>query len=158
MTETRYIAPDSKAEQIMNATVAWLTRRGVSLVGSRELRVVGRSSGEVRTTPVNLLDLDGEQYLVAPRGLTQWVRNIRVAGGGELVVGRRVQAFTIDEVPDADKLPILREYLRRWGWEVGKFFDGVTKDATDDELLAIAPGFPVFRVVTVPEVARADAA
>ena len=93
-----------------------------------------------------LLDLDGTHYLVAPRGTTEWVRNLRAAGEGELRLGRRVEAFRAEELADADKMPVLRAYLRRWGWEVGQFFEGVTKDATDAELAAIAPGFPVFAV------------
>src|SRR5262245_60151175 len=89
----RYLRPGWFTEHVFNPTVRWLTRRGISLAGSRELRVVGRSSGELRTTVVNVLDLDGRRYLVAPRGTTQWVRNLRVAGGGELRVGRRYERF-----------------------------------------------------------------
>jgi deazaflavin-dependent oxidoreductase (nitroreductase family) len=107
--------------------------------------VRGRKSGEWRTTLVNVLTAaDGRRYLVAPRGHTQWVRNLRVSGAGELRLGRKSEAFTATEVPDADKIPVLREYLDRWGWEVGRFFEGVTKHATDAELAEIAPGFPVF--------------
>jgi deazaflavin-dependent oxidoreductase (nitroreductase family) len=112
------------------------------------LRVRGRKSGEWRSTPVNLLTSGDDRYLVSPRGTTQWVRNIRSAGTGELRVGRRVEAFRVAEVPDDAKVPVLREYLRKWGWEVGAFFEGVDKSATDDQLAAIAPGFPVFRVLT----------
>ena len=144
-TTDRYIAP-SRIDRMFNAIVAWLTRRGVSVAGSRVLAVRGRSSGEWRTTVVNLLTSDGERYLVAPRGETQWVRNLRAAGGGELRVGRHHEKFTADELGTGDKLPVLRAYLARWGWEVGRFFDGVGADATDDQLIAIAPGFPVFRV------------
>ncbi len=74
------------------------------MAGSRELRVVGRRSGQVRTTVVNLLEVDGRRYLVAPRGTTEWV-NLRVAGAGELRVGRQVEDFTAAEVGDADKVP-----------------------------------------------------
>lgn len=144
----RYLRPDRAMDRWLNRVVTWLAERGVSPYGSRILAVRGRTSGEWRTVPVNVLTLDGERYLVAPRGHTQWVRNIRVAGGGELRLGRRAEAITVVEVPDADKVPILREYLRRWGWEVGQFFEGITKDATDAELEEIAPGFPVFRVTT----------
>ncbi|MFD0854713.1 nitroreductase, partial [Actinomadura adrarensis] len=84
--------------------------------------------------------------LIAPRGHTQWVRNIRVAGGGELRRGRRVEAFTVTELPDADKLPILRDYFDRWGWEVARFFEDLPKKPSDDQLVAIAPGVPVFRI------------
>ena len=147
MTETpRYVEPGGFTTKVWNPLVAWLTRRGLSLAGSRELRVVGRTSGEVRRTPVNLLELDGTRYLVAPRGTTQWVRNLRAAGEGQLVVGRRTEEFRSVEVADADKAPILREYLRRWGWEVGAFFEDLSKDADDEALAAAAPGFPVFAI------------
>ena len=144
-TNTRYVAP-SRGDRACNRIAGWMTRRGVSLMGSRVLAVRGRTSGVERTTVVNLLTLGTCQYLVAPRGVTHWVRNLRAAGRGELRVGRRSRAFTAHEVADADKLPVLRSYLARWGWEVGRFFEGVSKGASDDELLAIAHDFPVFEV------------
>jgi hypothetical protein len=94
------------------------------------------------------MTVGGERYLVAPRGHTQWVRNMRAAGGGELRRGRRAEAFTAVELPDADKPPVLREYLRRWAWEVGRFFEGIDATSSDEELLAVAPGFPVFRIAS----------
>jgi deazaflavin-dependent oxidoreductase (nitroreductase family) len=145
-TAPRNIVPGA-ADRVFNAVVQRLTRMGISLMGSRVLAVRGRSSGQWRTVPVNLLTIDGERYLVAPRGHTQWVRNVRAAGGGELRLGRRVEAFAVEELADADKPAILREYLRKWAWEVGRFFDGVDKGSSDAQLLAIAPGFPVFRLV-----------
>ncbi len=111
------------------------------------LEVTGRSSGQPRRTPVNLLTIDGADYLVAPRGQTQWVRNLRASGHGRLLIGRRARAFTATEVADEDKVPVLRAYLKRWKWEVGQFFGGVGPDASDADLLAIAPDHPVFRVV-----------
>ncbi|NUS44299.1 MAG: nitroreductase family deazaflavin-dependent oxidoreductase [Mycobacteriaceae bacterium] len=143
---TRYIAPSGRFEAAMHRSVAFLARRGISLVGSRELAVRGRTSGEWRTVPVNLLVVDGERYLIAVRGNTQWVRNIRVAGGGELRLGRKTESFTVTEIANADKLPTLREYLRKWGWEVGQFFPGLPKNPSDAELAEIAPGVPVFRI------------
>jgi deazaflavin-dependent oxidoreductase (nitroreductase family) len=147
MTEARYVQPGWFTRHIFNRSVRGLTRIGISVAGSRELRVRGRKSGEWRTTPVNLLTIDDARFLVAPRGTTQWVRNIRVSGEGELRVGRRVETFRAAEVPDDAKVPVLREYLRRWGWELGAFFEGVDKNATDADLVRIAPGFPVFRVL-----------
>lgn len=141
----RYIVPTA-ADRVFNRLVGWSTRRGLSVAGSRVLAVRGRRSGEWRETPVNLLELDGQRLLVAPRGETQWVRNLRAAGGGELRIGRRREPFTATEVADADKLPVLRDYLRRWGWEVGKFFEGIDAGSTDQQLLAAAPDFPVFRL------------
>jgi deazaflavin-dependent oxidoreductase (nitroreductase family) len=147
MTEDRYLEPGWFTRNVFNRAVRRLTRMGISVMGSRELRVKGRKSGEWRTTPVNLLTVDGERYLVAPRGVAQWVRNIRVSGTGELRVGRRVEAFAAQEISDDEKPQILREYLRRWAFEVGAFFPGINAKSSTEEIAAIASGFPVFRVV-----------
>jgi len=143
----RYLQPGWFTRHVFNPAIVGLTRLGLSVRGSCELRVRGRTSGEWRHNPVNLLVHDRERFLVAPRGRTQWVRNLERAGTGELRVGRRVEPFRGVPVADADKVDILREYLRRWNAEVGVFFDGVGPDATDEQLAAIAPGYPVFRVV-----------
>jgi deazaflavin-dependent oxidoreductase (nitroreductase family) len=142
----RNIQSKGAINRIFNKSVEGLTRRGISIWGSRVLAVRGRTSGEWRTTPVNPLTHDGKRYLVAPRGHTQWVRNMRVAGGGELRVGRRVENFTAAELPDEQKPDVLRAYLKRWKFEVGVFFEGVGPDAPDEKLLAIAPGYPVFLI------------
>lgn len=141
----RYLTP-GRTTAVFNSVVAWLARAGVSILGSRELRVRGRRTGEWRATPVNLLVVEGQRYLVAPRGQTQWVRNIRVAGGGELRVGRRIEPFRAVELLNEDKPVILRRYLQRWKFEVGVFFDGVDAKSSDARLSEIAPGYPVFRV------------
>ena len=138
--------PDWFTVHVLNPTVAWLTRRGMSVWGSRVLEVRGRKSGEWRRTPVNLLTLGEDRYLVAPRGHVQWTHNMRAAGGGRLVLGRRTEEFTATEVADGDKVEILRAYLKRWKAEVGMFFEGVGADSSDAELLAIAPKHPVFKV------------
>jgi deazaflavin-dependent oxidoreductase (nitroreductase family) len=142
----RNIQPKGAMTRFFNTSVRTLTRHGISIYGSRVLYVRGRKTGEWRTTPVNPLTLDGNRYLVAPRGHTQWVRNMRVAKGGELRVGRRVERFTATELADEEKPEVLRAYLRRWKFEIGVFFDGVGPDASDEQLLAIAPGYPVFRI------------
>jgi deazaflavin-dependent oxidoreductase (nitroreductase family) len=131
---------------VFNPIVAALTRLGVSLLGSRVLEVRGRSSGVPRRTPVNLLELEGERYLIAPRGETQWVRNLRASGEGRLLLGRRAEPFSATELADAEKAPLLRAYLKRWKAEVGAFFDGVGPDASDEEMARIAPKHPVFRL------------
>ena len=114
------------------------------------LEVRGRKTGEPRRTPVNLLTLEGVRYLVAPRGRTHWVRNLRAHGEGRLLLGRRAEHFTASELADDDKLAILRAYLKRWKWEVGKFFDGAGPDSPDDELRRIAPDHPIFRLDPPP--------
>jgi len=142
----RYVKPDWFTKNVFNPTVAVFTRLGVSVWGSRILRVRGRTSGEWRSSPVNLLTFQGARYLVAPRGNTQWVRNIRISHEGELVLGGRAERFRAVELPDEEKLPILRNYLKRWKFEVGMFFQGVGPDSPESELRRIAPDHPVFRV------------
>jgi hypothetical protein len=151
--DTRYVRP-KKATNFFNESVARLTRLGISVYGSRVLYVRGRKTGEWRSQPVNPLPYEGSRYLVAPRGNTQWVRNLRAADyQGELHLGHRTEPFRATELTDDDKPPVLRAYLKRWKWEVGVFFDGVGPGASDAELRRIASGYPVFRIepVTAPE-------
>ena len=150
-SESRYVRPAWFTKHVFNPIVALFTRAGVSVWGSRELRVRGRKTGEWRTTPVNLLTYEGDRYLVAPRGVTQWVRNLRAVGEGELRVGRRTEAFRATELPDEEKPPILRAYLKRWKAEVGVFFGGVGADSSEEELRRISPDHPVFRIEATPK-------
>jgi deazaflavin-dependent oxidoreductase (nitroreductase family) len=134
-------------KNVFNRALSGLMGLGFSVWGSRVLEVRGRTSGEPRRTPVNLLSLDGARYLVAPRGETQWVRNLRAAGEGRLLLGRRSEPFTaVEIVADAEKVPILRAYLKRWKAEVGVFFDGVGPDSPEQELRDAAAKHPVFRI------------
>jgi deazaflavin-dependent oxidoreductase (nitroreductase family) len=143
---TRYVRPDWFTRNVFNRLVAGMTRLGVSVWGSRVLEVRGRKSGEPRRNPVNPLTLDGVRYLVAPRGHTQWVRNLRVAGEGYLLLGGRRERFSARELGDGEKEPVLRAYLGKWKWEVGQFFGGVGADAPAEDLRRIAPDHPVFRI------------
>ena len=145
--QNRYVVP-KRVEGGFAAAVRWLTAHGMSLMGSRVLLVRGRKSGELRSTPVNLLVLDGERFLVAPRGNTQWVRNARAAGVGQLQLGRHTEHVTLTELPVDERGPVLRVYVTKWGWEVGRFVEGLSKKSTDAEIAAVAPGMPVFRVRT----------
>lgn len=132
--------------KVFNPIVAGLTRIGLPIAGSRVLEVKGRKSGEWRRTPVNPLAHEGERYLVAPRGETQWVRNMRVSGGGRLAGRGGSEEFRAVEVPVAERPRVLRAYLRKWKWEVGAFFDGVGPDSPEEELRRIAPDHPVFKI------------
>jgi deazaflavin-dependent oxidoreductase (nitroreductase family) len=138
--------PGWVTKHVVNNVVGWLTRAGISVAGSRVLEVPGRTTGAPHQTPVNLMTVNGTRYLVSPRGHTQWVRNLRAGGRGRLLLGRRSEAFATTEIPDEQKTPFLREYLRRWKFEVGMFFDGVGPDSPDADFARIAPDHPVFRV------------
>jgi deazaflavin-dependent oxidoreductase (nitroreductase family) len=147
--DTHFKRPGWFTKNVFNRIVAGLTRLGISVLGSRVLEVRGRSSGQWRQTPVNLLTYEGQRYLVAPRGETQWVRNVRVSGEGRLRLGSKAEPFTAVEVSDdAEKAAILRAYLKRWKAEVGVFFEGVGPDSPEEELRRIAPRHPVFRIVS----------
>jgi deazaflavin-dependent oxidoreductase (nitroreductase family) len=145
--QPHYQAPGWFTRNVFNRIVAGLTKAGVSVWGSRVLETKGRTSGLPRRTPVNLLTLDGERFLVSPRGEGQWVRNVRADGGRlTLLLGSRREDLVATEVPLAEREPILRAYLKRWKAEVGIFFDGVGPDSPDAELTRIAPDHPVFRL------------
>ena len=143
-----YRRPGWFTRQVMNRAVARLTRMGVSVWRSRVLEVRGRRSGEPRRVPVNVLELDGQRYLVSARGEGEWVRNVRAADGAlDLLLGRRREAVRATELADVDKVPVLRAYLARWKAEVGVFFDGVDADSDDEAIAAIAHRHPVFSLV-----------
>ncbi|WP_455353946.1 nitroreductase family deazaflavin-dependent oxidoreductase [Streptomyces sp. SYSU K217416] len=140
-----YIKPN-RFDQLLNRTIGLLARRGISLAGTNELAVRGRKSGEWRRVPVNPLPYEGGPYLVSARGHSEWVRNLRAAGGGQLRVGRKTRSFTAVELTDDEKPQVLRSYLERWGWEVGRFFGEVNAKSPDEQLRAAAPRHPVFRI------------
>jgi deazaflavin-dependent oxidoreductase (nitroreductase family) len=140
-----YQRPDWFTRNLFNRLVSGLTRLGISVRGSRVLEHRGRTSGKLHHTPVNLLTHEGRQYLVAPRGDTQWVRNVRSAHGHlVLILGRKRQHCTATEVPVDDSVPILRSYLEKWAFETGMFFGGITADASDTDWAVEAPRHPVF--------------
>ena len=142
----RYQEPDWLTRHVFNPLVALAASWGLSLRGSHILAVRGRKSGQIRTTPVNPLEIGGIRHLIAPRGETEWVRNLRAAGGGELRLGRQHEPIGVEELTDDAKPPILREYLRRWRMETGQFFDGATAESPEADLRRIAAHHPVFRI------------
>ena len=146
MTDTtHYKKPGWFTQHVFNPFIGFLTRRGLSVWGSRVLEVPGRTSGQPRRVPVNLLSYDGGEYLVSPRGHGQWVRNVRANDGSlDLLLGRHRTHRVATEVADVDKVDVLRAYLKRWKAEVGAFFDGVGPDSTDEQIAAIAAKHPVF--------------
>jgi len=146
--QQRYVRPDPFTRYLFNPLVQLLTRLGISVYGSRILAVRGRKSGLWRTTPVNLLEYGGERYLVAPRGVTEWVRNIRQSHSAELRLGARREPIQVVELSDQEKPALLRHYLDRWKWEAGQFFGGVGADAPQSEIDRIAPNHPVFRITS----------
>ena len=139
----RYEEPN-RAAQAANTLIRWLAELGISIAGTRALRVRGRKSGKKRGVVVNLLTVDGVGYLVSPRGNTQWARNVRAAGVVEVGPRWRSQFARVSEVEDAAKPELLRSYLARWYWQVKDYVGGLTPDSNDEQMLAVAPTIPVF--------------
>ncbi len=143
----KYQKPSFLTKHVFNPLLEIAMKLGLSARGSRILSVKGRKTGKAYTTPVNPLSFDGRRYLVAPRGETGWVKNIRVSREGELRLGRKREAVRVEEVGDDVKEPILRAYLANWKAETSIFFGGVTDESPAEELRRIAPDHPVFRIV-----------
>jgi hypothetical protein len=144
---TRYEEPN-RAARAANTVVRWLADLGISIAGTRALRVRGRKTGKQRAVVVNLLTVDGIDYVVSPRGNTQWARNVRAAGvvemGPRWPVFSRSRCTEITEVADDAKPELVRRYLARWYWQVKGYVAPLTPESGDDELRAVAPSIPVF--------------
>ena len=142
----RYDEPNLAARS-GNEVIRWLAEAGISIAGTRALRVRGRKSGKLRGVVINLLTVDGRDYVVSPRGNTQWARNARAAGGVEMGPRWRSRDVRIAEVADDAKPPLLKRYLDRWYWEVKGHIGGLTPESTEDEIRAAAPAIPVFELL-----------
>lgn len=143
----QYQRPDFFTKRVFNPVVALAAKLGLSLRGSRVLSTRGRKSGEWRTTPVNPLSFEGARYLVAPRGETHWVRNVRANGQAKLRIGRKEEPVALEELPDAAKVPLIRAYLKEWAWETKQFFGLPNANVPDADIERIAPEHPVFRIL-----------
>ena len=142
----RYDEPNLAA-RAGNEVIRWLAEAGVSIAGTRALRVRGRKTGKLRGVVINLLSVDGRDYVVSPRGNTQWARNARAAGSVETGPRWRSRVVRITEVADDAKPQLLRRYLDRWYWEVKGHVGGLTPESTDDEMRAAASSIPVFELL-----------
>lgn len=142
----RYDVPN-RAARVANELIRLLAEAGVSIAGTQALRVRGRTTGELRGVVINLLTVADRDYLVSPRGNTQWARNVRAAGVVETGPRWRSHTRRAIEVADDAKPELLRRYLDRWYWEVKGHVGGLTPQSTDEELRAAAPSIPVFELV-----------
>ncbi|MGE2817884.1 nitroreductase/quinone reductase family protein [Mycobacterium heidelbergense] len=140
---TRYEEPN-RAARAANAAIRWLAELGISIAGTRALRVRGRKSGKQRAVVINLLTVDGVDYLVSPRGNTQWARNVRAAGVVEVGPRWRRKRLIATELSDTAKPEVVQRYLARWYWQVKGYVAGLTPESSDEELRAAAPSIPVF--------------
>ena len=142
---SRFDAP-SRLERLFNRVFGTLVGIGLGLRHNYLLHVVGRRSGRTYTTPVDLLDLGGRRFLVAPRGESQWVRNARAAGRVTLTKGRRREELRVRPLADADKPPVLKAYLDRFKRTVQRYFD-VPAGSPAERFVPLAARYPVFELL-----------
>ena len=131
-----------------------LTWLGLAPHDAITLEVRGRTSGRPRRTPILRTPYQGDDYLVALAGEAQWVRNVRASSGSAVVRRRGTRRVHLVEVPSADAVPVIAEYLRRGRERSGeeaaakqaRYYFGLGPEATADDIRAIASYYPVFRI------------
>lgn len=136
----------SPIERAFNRIFGLLVGLGLGLSHNYLLQVRGRKSGRIYSTPIDLLQFGGKRYLVAPRGLTQWVRNAEVAGEVTLKKGRTRQRFRLRSIPDAEKPELLKAYLESFKTAVQRYFP-VPAGSPPEAFVALAPQYPVFELI-----------
>jgi deazaflavin-dependent oxidoreductase (nitroreductase family) len=138
--------PPTAIEALFNRTFGFLAGLGLAPKFIYLLEVRGRKTGKLYRSPVNLMEINGKQILVAPRGRTQWVRNAEATG--EIVLKRASfrQSFALRPIPDENKPTLLKEYLDRYSSAVKKFFP-IPAGSPADSFRPIAPNYPVFELI-----------
>jgi deazaflavin-dependent oxidoreductase (nitroreductase family) len=132
-------------EKVFNRFFGFLVGLGLGLKHNYLLQVRGRKSGKLYSTPIDLLEMDGKRFLVAPRGKTQWVRNAEAAGEVTLKKGGFRQNFRLRAIPDAEKPELLKAYLDRFKTTVQRYFP-VPANSDVQVLASIASNYPVFEL------------
>jgi deazaflavin-dependent oxidoreductase (nitroreductase family) len=145
--DRKYQGP-SRGQRLFNQAFGFLAGLGIAPSFIYLLEVRGRKSGKLYSTAVNLLELNGKQFLVAPRGRTQWVRNAEAAERVTLKRGAR-RNFRLRALADSEKPEVLKAYLTNYKRAVQRFFP-LSPDAPAEEFVKIAPGYPVFELTIAP--------
>jgi deazaflavin-dependent oxidoreductase (nitroreductase family) len=139
-----YRRPGTLAK-VSNSLFTKLAALGIGPAKMASIEVAGRKSGVVRSTAVNLVKIDGTRYLVAPRGNTEWARNVRAAGGKAAIKRGKRTLVQLEELPVDQRAPIIQAYLKENAWVTQREF-GVSPKAPIEEFHRIAPDHPVFRI------------
>ena len=145
MARTRDFTQPTRTERLFNGVIGFLVRFGVGPGHMRVLEVRGRKSGRTYTLPVDLLTLGGKLYLVAPRGRTQWVRNVEAQGEVVLRRGSRTDRYTFRALTAEEKPPVLKAYLDSYKAEVQQFFP-VKAGSPVASFAALADDYPAFEL------------
>jgi deazaflavin-dependent oxidoreductase (nitroreductase family) len=143
---TKFRAP-SAGERLFNRLFGLLVGAGLGFSYNYLLQVRGRKTGKIYSTPINLLEMNGKKFLVAPRGRTQWVRNVEAAGEVTLKRGRKQEKFRLRAIPQAERSEILKLYLDRFRQAVQRYFP-VKAGSEAAAFQGIAENYPVFELLT----------
>lgn len=143
-TQSDFRAP-SYSGRFFNRLFGFFVGLGLAFSYSYLLQVRGRKSGKIYSTPVSLLELNGNKYLVAPRGRTQWVRNAEASGEVSLKRRRNVQRFLLQPISGTEKLEVLKAYLDRFRFAVQGFFP-VPAGSPVESFQNIAADYPAFKL------------
>jgi deazaflavin-dependent oxidoreductase (nitroreductase family) len=148
MTSTPAFREPSPVEKMFNRIFGFLVGLGLGFSYNYLLQVRGRKSGKLYSTPIDLLELKGKRFLVAPRGRTQWVRNAEAAGEVTLKRGGSRQRFRLRPVSDAEKPEMLKAYLDRFKREVQRYFP-VPAGSPREAFVELVPNYPVFELLPI---------
>ncbi len=133
-------------ERLFNRSFGFLVSLGWGFRYNYLLQVRGRKTGRLYSTPIDLLELDGMRFLVAPRGRAQWVRNAEASGEVTLKKGSKSLQFGLREVSGTEKLEILKAYLDQFRGEVQRYFP-VLAGSPADAFLEISDSYPAFELI-----------
>jgi deazaflavin-dependent oxidoreductase (nitroreductase family) len=136
----------SATERVFNRIFGFVVGLGLGFSYNYLLQVRGRKSGKIYSTPIDLLEIGGKKFLVAPRGHTQWVRNAEAAGGVTLKKGSKRQKFGLRALPDQEKPEILKAYLDQFRREVQTYFP-VPAGSAVEAFRPLVPGYPAFELI-----------
>jgi deazaflavin-dependent oxidoreductase (nitroreductase family) len=131
--------------KLMNSIIGRLASIGLVPMSTVMLQVTGRRSGQTRSTPVSWIEHEGHRYLVAPRGNTEWVRNVKAAGGEATLKHRKTERIRLEEIPVDHRAPIIKSYLKKTAMVTKREF-GLDPNAPIEQFEKIAPRHPVFRI------------
>jgi deazaflavin-dependent oxidoreductase (nitroreductase family) len=145
MGREREFRPATPIERLFNRTFGFFVGLGLSPSYSYLLEVRGRKSGRLYSIPVNLHEFRGRQFLVAPRGRTEWVRNAEVTGEVTLKKRRERRRFRLRPLANAEKPEILKSYLGRYRGAVERFFP-LSPEASLRDFEKISPDYPAFEL------------
>jgi deazaflavin-dependent oxidoreductase (nitroreductase family) len=131
--------------RVINSLFHALTRLGLGASYRHTLTVPGRKTGRLYSTPVDIIELDGERWLVAGYGPASWVRNVRAAGAVTLSRGRRSHRFEVGEAQAEAAVRVLRKYITEI--RVTRPYFDAAPNSPDEDLAAELPRYPVFRLI-----------